>query len=398
MAEKNQTTIPFTERVTVTNTDFLANDRSGIAFQRNVGFVSIVGNYFYNSGEDQDLDMEPSGGPDVLGPYNVNIDHNLFERLNGKIAVSLGSASAQRSHGISFTYNTIQASPKADPPGEGGCVFVYTADQVTIAHNTIIGARNCVTIEAQKVTDLVIEQNHVESFANLQESTGRFAPRAVVDVRERVVNQGDTNVCGAPPKPQCPYFIYYPDRTTVRGNTIIQHVKNSLGVRLSNADESAITDNVIEATNTITPLGTVDPSVRAMGIYTPFGNQTLPSYGYYKNERTQFKGWSITGNKLNQFADGIKIRPIKAGLGITSTSLTTNVFNTNLTEPRGIFLEGAASAPQVGFISSLFVHKNSFGCGFYIGPFPTLVFPLHAFVRPSGQTHTGNIGLLVPCQ
>src|SRR5581483_6650059 len=34
MAEQNQTAIPFTERVTVTNTDFLANDRSGIAFQR----------------------------------------------------------------------------------------------------------------------------------------------------------------------------------------------------------------------------------------------------------------------------------------------------------------------------------------------------------------------------
>ena len=391
--------LPFTERVAVTNTDFLANDRSGIAFQRNVGFVSIVGNYFHNSGEDQDLDMEPTGGPDNLGPYEVDIDHNLFERLSGKIAVSLGSASAQRSHGIRFTYNTIQASPLANPPTkEGGCVFVYTADQVTIAHNTIIGARNCVTVEAQKVTDLVIEQNHVESFANLQERTGKFAPRAVVDVRERVVNQGDTNVCGAPPKPQCPYFIYYPDRTIVKGNTIIQHVKNSLGVNLSNADESTITDNVIEATNMVAPLGTVDPSVRAIGISTPFGNQTLPSYGYYKNERTQFKGWAVSGNQLTQFTDGFKMWPIKAGLSVSSTTLTGNTFNTTLTDPRGIYLQGAVTAPQVGFVSSLVVNKNLFGCGFYIGPFPTLVFPLHAFVRPSGQTHTGNIGLLIPCQ
>ena len=392
--------IPFTERVAVTNTDFLANDRSGIAFQRNVGFVTIVDNYFRNSGEDQDLDMEPTGGPDNLGPYEVDISRNVFERLQPKITVALGSASAQRSRGIRFTYNTIQASPLAVPQtGEGGCIFVYTADQTTIAHNTITGARSCVTIAAQKVTDLVIEQNHLESFANIQDSnTGKFAPRAVIDVSERVVNRGDTDVCGAPPKSPCPYFIHYPDRTIVKGNTIIHHVQNSLGVRLSNADASVLADNTIEFTNKITSVGTVDPSVRAIGLQVSFGVQTLPSYGYYENERTLFKGWTISGNQLRQFADGIKIRPIKAGLGVVSTSLTTNVLNTTLPKPRGIYLEGAASAPQVGFITSLTVNKNFFGCGFYLGPIPPVVFPLHAFVRPSGQTHTGNIGLLVPCQ
>jgi hypothetical protein len=399
MAESNQTDMPITERVRVTNTDFLANDRSGIAFQRNVGHVSIVGNYFHNSGEDQDLDMEPTGGPDHLGPYEVDIHQNLFERLSGKIAVSLGSASAQRSHGIRFTSNTIQASPLASPPTqEGGCVFVYTADQVTIAHNTIIGARNCVTIEAQKVLDLTIEQNHLESFTNLKERTGAFAPRAVIEVLERVVNQGDTTVCGAPPKVPCPYHIYYPDRTTVQGNTIIQHVQHAFGVRLRNADESIIADNMIEATNTIAPVGTVGPSNRAMGIALPFGNQPLPSYGFYENERTQFTGWTISGNQLTEFADGLKMFPIKAGLSVVSTRLTANTFNTSLADPRGMYLQGAASAPQAGFITSLLVHKNAFGCGFYIGPFPTLVFPLHAFMRPSGQAHTGNIGVVVPCQ
>src|SRR5262249_52618520 len=163
---------------------------------------------------------------------------------------------------------------------------------------------------------------------------GKFAPRGVVEVLERVVNQGDTKVCGAPPKPQqCPYFIYYPDRTTVKGNTIIQHVRNSLGVKLSNADESTITDNIIEAANTIAPVGTVDPSVRAMGIYIPFGNQTLPSYGFYENERTLFTGWTVSGNQLTEFADGLKMFPVKTGLGVASTSLTSNTFNTSLADP-----------------------------------------------------------------
>jgi hypothetical protein len=159
-----------------------------------------------------------------------------------------------------------------------------------------------------------------------------------------------------------------------------------------------MTNNVIEATNTIAPLGTVDPNVRAMGIYIPFGDQTLPSYGYYENERTQFTGWTVSGNQLTEFADGLKMFPIKAGLSVVSTTLTGNIFNTTLADPRGIYLQGATSAPHVGFIASLFVNKNAFGCGFYIGPFPTLIFPLHAFVRPSGQTHTGNIGVVVPCQ
>src|SRR3954468_20031213 len=37
--------------------------------------------YFRDSGQDQDLDMEPTGGPGNRGPYEVDIDHNLFERL-----------------------------------------------------------------------------------------------------------------------------------------------------------------------------------------------------------------------------------------------------------------------------------------------------------------------------
>jgi hypothetical protein len=33
----------------MTKGDFLATDRSGLAFQRNVGFVTIQGNYFRNA-------------------------------------------------------------------------------------------------------------------------------------------------------------------------------------------------------------------------------------------------------------------------------------------------------------------------------------------------------------
>src|SRR5262249_10126692 len=86
----NNRPMPRTERISVTNTDFLDNDRAGMTFQRNVGYVTVRGNYFRNSGEDQDLDMEPTGGPDDLGPYEVDIDNNLFERTRPGITVTLG--------------------------------------------------------------------------------------------------------------------------------------------------------------------------------------------------------------------------------------------------------------------------------------------------------------------
>lgn len=126
----------------------------------------------------------------------------------------------------------------------------------------------------------------------------------------------------------------------------------------------------------------------------------MASYGYYENERSKFKGWEITGNKLTQFVDGVKIDPMKAGLKVLSTTLTGNAFSAKLTKPRGIYLEGVANAPASGFIGSLRVNGNLFGCGFRapvaFPPFPS--FPPNAFVRPRLQAHTGNIGLLIPCQ
>ena len=69
---------------------------------------------------------------------------------------------------------------------------------------------------------------------------------------------------------------YYPDRITVRGNTIMQHVRHSKGVLLRNVDASGVapvrvTNNIIEATNKIAPVGILNPSIRAIGIVCSLG-------------------------------------------------------------------------------------------------------------------------------
>jgi len=383
----------------VTNTDFLANDRAGMTFQRNVGHVTVRGNYFRNSGEDQDLDMEPTGGPDALGPYDVTIDQNRFERTRPGITVTLGSASAQHSNGIRFTNNTILPANKS---GQGGCIFVYAADNTTIANNKVIGAENCVTLEAQKVTGLLVENNILEGYANMHNSQGFFAPSPVIRIPERVVGQKTADQdCGAPPKEPCPYLIYYPDRITITKNIIIQQVQNSPAVNLSNADELVVADNKISHTHLMPPLYPFDlryPIPRPDSIDITFGVQNLPSYGYYLNERTVFREWSITGNYLSQFATGVRIAPIKAGVTLNSANVNNNGFSTAQNKPLGIWLVGAPTTPEDGFINELTVDRNLFRCGFanQLTP-PGSPPPPNAYVRPRGQAHAGNIGFAFAC-
>ena len=402
IANLGETSISRTERISLTNTRFLDNDRSGLAFQRNVGYVTVRGNYFKNSGDDQDLDMEATGGGNPLnvGPYEVEIDNNLFERIKPKLTVTLGSSGVQRSTGIRFTNNTIRPASTSPAHEGGGCIFVNGADDTTIANNMVIGAPACVTLEARKVTGLEIRGNRFEGYTNRKNSDEDFVPGPVIRISEDVAKRGD-ETCGAPPKPPCPYFIHYPEQITMTGNTIIQHVQFSPGVELNNADPLVIADNDISHTHKVRPVGNFDPNnplLRPMGVDLFFGVQN-PTSGYFLNEKIAFQSWSITGNRLSQFADSVGMAPRKAEMSLSGAAVNSNVFNTSRSSPRGIWIKGAPTTPEDGFIEGLTVNNNLFGCGFCgfvcVPGGPPLPF---AFVRPSSQAHVGNIGVNTRCQ
>jgi len=384
----SNTDIFFTERVSVTHTDFLDNDRSGITFQRNVGYVRFQGNYLRNSGQDQDLDMESTGGQDDLGPYEVDIDDNLFERVRPGLTVTLGGGHTQWSSGVRFTNNTIQ----------GGCISVYKANGTVIAGNTIISAPRCsdkTTLSANRVTDLRVENNYIEGYVNKQDDQGKFAPRPVINVSADWNKQPSD--CKPAPGSPCAWFIYYPVGVTIRGNTIIQHVQYSHAIKVSDVEGLILTDNTISHTHEVPPAGTYDPNspnLRPRGLSISFEVPDLGPDGYYLNQKSWFKGWSITGNRLSKFADGIRIAA-DPGIVANSAVLSGNVFNTAQSSPRGIWLVGPPGAPQSGFINSLMVDGNLFGCGFPPTGFSGL--PPNAFVRPSGQAYEGNVGFTVAC-
>src|SRR5262249_17261906 len=139
----------------------------------------------------------------------------------------------------------------------------------------------------------------------------------------------------------------------------------SPAIHVSNADTLVIADNAIEFSHAIAPIGTVQSGLRAVGIEVPFGVATITNNsGYYLNERTEFKDWAFTGNYLRQFEDGLKITPKKAKNQVSPVDITGNTFHTMLPQPRGIYLEGASSTPQSGYIADLVVDDNYFGCGF----------------------------------
>jgi Right handed beta helix region len=276
----------------------------------------------------------------------------------------------------------------------GGCIFIYGADNTTIANNTVIGGQPCVTLEARKVTGLQIRNNRFESYTNRQNKDGNFVPGAVIRIADDITNRGD-ETCGPPPKPPCPYFIHYPEQITMTGNTIIQHVRYSPGVELNNVDRLVIADNISHM-HKVSPVGNYDPNdpiLRPVGIDLFFGVQN-PRYGFFLNEKTVFQSWSITGNRLTQFADSIVMAPRDATMSLSTAVVNSNVFNTVQGAPLGIWLKGAPTAPQGGFIDSLTVNGNLFGCAFCgfvcisgASPSPS------AFVRPPGQAHKGNIGI-----
>ena len=390
IADRNQLTIPQTKRIAVTDTLFLANNRAGITFQRNVGFVDIKNSFFRNSGNDQDIDMEATGGSLDVGPYQITIDNNVFERTKSGIAVTLGTSSTQRAEFIRFTRNTIR--PASTISG-GGCIVIYSANNTTITNNTVIGGKRCSPIWAQKVTGLVLDHNRLDGYANVQDGNGVFQQKAVIDIAERVVRRVDST-CGVAPLPACPYFIHYPTNISITNNTLTQHTKFSSGMKLSNADAMSLRANSIVATNEQNVLGVIEPASISRGIDLTLGVPRLSS-STYTNEIKLFNQWLVNGNTVSQFGNAIRLWQCNPGLtNIGTVSLAANTISSKQPLPNGIFLD-RNDGGIAGFVKQLTVTDNRFSCGFLAAPKGPLL--PNAFIRPAKQLHVGNIGSPMFC-
>jgi hypothetical protein len=107
-------------------------------------------------------------------------------------------------------------------------------------------------------------------------------------------------------------------------------------------------------------------------------------------------GWSQDSSSPSM-PPAARLRP-KAGVTLNFALVNNNVFSTAQNKPLGIWLVGPSTKPEDGFINNLTVDSNQFRCGFadLFTP-PGSPPPPNAYVRPSGQGHTGNIGFAIAC-
>jgi hypothetical protein len=381
---------PLTQGITVRDSYFIGNKRSGIGFQRNVSDVVITGNTFRNSGSDQDLDMESTGKGDNQGPVNVDITNNRFERAKADgspasgTAVALGAGNTQPAKRINFSGNFIVPAAGATEL-YGGCIFVYRAEDVTIRNNTIVGTDDCYPVQARKVKNLTIEGNHMEGYRNQAEADHdgvlQFRPSGVIWISV-ITNKVDELCTGA-----CVYRAHYVDDVTIRNNRIVQHVKFSSGVDLEGADGVDISDNRIEARNDKQPAGAVNTDAHVGAVAIMLGVHALKPGDSYEEKRDHFKQSWVNGNLLINFNNAVRIQRYP-GVDINSVSLQRNSSSSDVLPAFGLHLEDDSA-----FVTNLTVDRNLFGCGFV--PMPPHLGK-NAFVRPAGQAYTGNIGTAIP--
>jgi hypothetical protein len=386
-----------TKAIRVRDSQFLRNKRSGIAFQRNVEDVTITRNLFRNSGTDQDLDMEPTGGDGDKGPINIDITDNTFERAradgtpaNGK-AVTLGAnGTKEGGQNINFLRNFIVPVPGAKT-AYGGCIVVNDAVGVTIKDNKVIGTDDCFPVQARKVGGLTIEGNELHGHRNRASDEGVFQPAAVVWIS---VDTGKVDGDCVSPKP-CAFRIHYADDVTIRNNRIFQHVQLSSGIALEGADNITISENTIVATNDFTPVGRVPENAHwaavamTLGVH-PLGVET----NSYLEERKEFNTASLDSNMFIDFTNSVLIKRYP-GITIDAVALTRNSLSSKAANSRGFYLLDDQSAPNQSALVTryLLVDGNRFGCGFVQVP-PAL--GSNAFVRPPYQPNRGDIGTAIP--
>jgi hypothetical protein len=372
-----------TRRVTVRGVDLYTNRRSGIALRNNVAGVTITGNTIRHTLQGGDIHMEPSGSSGDAVIQSVAINHNVIERSDPGISVSLGGDEDVFGRGLSFVDNVIR--PEAGD--EAGCVQVANADQVTITDNTVAGSAACDTVLVERSTNVTIARNTLHGYTNAV-SGGVFEPNAVVDAHERRV----TVACPptAPSGKTC-QAASYTDHVTIADNTVVQHLPFSLGIQASNSDDASVTGNLVVTTIDRSPAGKLATHVLpSAAVQVVFGLPPSTSL-FYLNEQLSFDALDVQNNRLSTFGDGMRLSIEHPGVTLATGVLDGNLISGPLVGARGIMI-GKTGSPTP-FVTSLDVAGNVFGCGFQLAS----PLPLNAFSAPAGQLFSGTVGAVLPC-
>lgn len=146
------------DRIRVEDSSFEDNGRSGIAVQRGIRHLQVIGSSFARI-SDQSIDLEPTGSnsfPDAtnLGPSDVLIEDNHFLHTTAALTVTLAGLTADDpARRVVFTNNRV----------ENGSVQIHKADSVLFSNNVIVGHSTRIALSIQsRSTNIRVIGNEID--------------------------------------------------------------------------------------------------------------------------------------------------------------------------------------------------------------------------------------------
>lgn len=229
----SSTSKPWTEEVSIRDSRFLENGRSGIAVQRGNRSVKISSNYFKGT-SDQDIDFEPSGQANA--PHDFRIVDNEIIHSTPALSVTLGGFNAEPAKNIVFANNILS----------GGAVRIGEVADSIISNNVIIGPSD------NRVVDVV------GSIKNLIISGNRIIANGGTEAAVRIATQGSASPSGIIccnndiecKKALDGILIYSADKVSVIGNRLKGFGTNS-GVKVRAVTANQVVYGLLISSNAI---------------------------------------------------------------------------------------------------------------------------------------------------
>jgi hypothetical protein len=229
-------TLTWVENVRVEDCLFTHNGRSGIAVQRAVRGVKVIGNRFTRI-MDQAIDMEPSdGGPDNLGPRNFEILNNRFYDTATLALTITGISNGDPARNIRVANNEF----------EGAGIFVFNAVDLRIEGNAIQSGEKWAPIEVRKRSQRILIQNNVIDSRGTEGSAAIVLTYHTSEAPQDVSVISNTILTGE----YGAYFARDADGLEVIGNAISGNGGGGISINDVNPD-SPLSDFLVE-NNTIT--------------------------------------------------------------------------------------------------------------------------------------------------
>lgn len=351
------------------------NDNDGI-FLSSSNTNNVTDNTIITSG---------SGGNNVgilLSGTNLsnNLIYNNIINTSGAYSnggISLNPSDAESSKGNNITGNVIRTSGTGTISGNKG-IYVTNADDCIILNNTITtnsssSSNNGIEISSGNAENISVQYNQVTTNGNSDQNYGLYVNSAhgnlftenIFITNGTSLNYGawflaadnntfSSNTIRASGASIINYGVYTSqgsDNNTFASNTVTTETSSSDGIRISEAQNTSITNNTIETLGASSKGITVTGSAWNYAALNSIRSNTINSSG------ANSKGVSIEINASNNSIESNSITATLMGVSISNNSGVGNLFLNNNFSNANYIISDESSNATLNYL----IYNNSFG-------------------------------------